>query len=101
MPASRRLLFQVRLPFAERGEAVHGGAMRESALRRGDVFLLAAPGLLRRRLQGASVGEGEFPWEAADLVHGVEMGGGLLVRLTAGKESDAWHRGRNAELEHG
>ena len=55
---------------------------------------LAGPGLLRRRLQRAAVGEGELPGQAADPVHGVKMGGRLLVRLAAGQEGDARHRRR-------
>src|SRR5213593_698770 len=94
----RRLLLEIRLPLAERGEAVHAGTMGEGALRRGRVLRLAAPGLLRRRLQGAAVREGELPRRAADLVDGVEMGGRFLVRLAAGEERDSRHGGGHAAL---
>src|SRR5580700_10567782 len=47
---SRRFPFQVGFPLAERGEAVHHGAVAEGALRGGDVFGFARPGFLRRGL---------------------------------------------------
>jgi nucleoid DNA-binding protein len=43
----------------------------------------------RCRLQGAAIGEGEPPGQAAGLVHGVEMCGRILMRLAAGQERDA------------
>src|SRR5690242_11802456 len=75
------LFLQIRLPLSGRGGAVHARAMREGALARGDVLRLAAPGLLRSSLQRTSVGEGERPGQAADLVHRVEMRGRLFIRL--------------------
>src|ERR1043165_9081781 len=74
-----RLLFQVLLPLPQCRKPVHPGAVREGALRRRDVLGLPAPGLLRRGLQRAAIGEGELPGEWPELVHGVEMGGRLLV----------------------
>src|SRR5256885_12332367 len=53
----------------------------------------------RRRLQRPSVGEGETPRQSADPVHGIEMRGGLFVRLPTGKESDAGYRGWHAVLQ--
>src|SRR5688572_24315670 len=85
----RCLLLQILLPLALAGEAVHRGAMGEGTLGGGDVFALARPGLLRRRLQCAAIREGQFPRQSADLVHRVEVRGRLLVRLSAGQESDA------------
>src|SRR6266700_6769910 len=90
---SRRLLLEVLLPLSKRGEPVHHGAMGEGALRSGDVLGFARPGLLRRRLQRAAIAEAEPPGQAAELVHGVEVGGRLFVRLVAGEEGDARHRG--------
>src|ERR1700680_4784832 len=72
---SRWLFLQVMLPLPARGEPVHHGAVGEGALGRGDVLGLAGPGLLRRRLQGSAVTEGQSPGQAADTVHGIEMRG--------------------------
>src|SRR5262249_60613092 len=74
-------LLQILLPLPTRGEAVHHGAVDEGALGGRDVFAPAGPGLLRRRLQRAAVAESESPRQAADAGNGVEVGGGLLVRL--------------------
>src|SRR5258707_1334652 len=94
-----RFLFQILLPLAERREAVHHGAMGKSALRGRHVFGLAAPGLLRRRLQGAAIQEGELPGQRSELVHRVEMRGCLFVRLAAGEEGDTGDSARHAGLE--
>src|SRR3954452_7936769 len=75
-----RFLFQVLLPLAERGEAVHAGAMGKSALRGRDILGFAAPGLLRSRLQGAAIREGEFPGQRSKLVHRIEVRGCVFVR---------------------
>src|SRR4051812_5713495 len=75
---SRLFAFQILLPLAERGKRVHPRAMGEGALRRGDVLGFPGPGLLRRGLQRAAVGEGELPGQGPKLVHGVEMRGRLL-----------------------
>src|SRR5690606_2778085 len=83
---------QAVVPLALGGQGVHPRAVDEGALGGRDVLGLAAPGLLRRGLQGAAVGEGHLPGEAADLVHRVEVGGGLLVRLAAGEVGDARNR---------
>src|SRR2546428_6706736 len=92
----RCLLLQIVLPLAEAGETVHHGAVREGALRRRDVFALARPCLLRGGLQRAAVAEGEPPRAAANSVYRIEMGGRLLVRLTAGEEGDAGYGGGDA-----
>src|SRR5262245_66639405 len=81
--ALRRLAFQVLLPLPERGEAVHHGAVEESTLTGSNVLGLARPRLLRRRLQRPAVAEGEFPRQAADLVHRVEVRRRGLIRLPA------------------
>src|SRR6266700_566738 len=94
-----RFLFQILLPLAERRQAVHPGAMGKSALRGRDVLGFAAPGLLRSRLQGAAIREGEFPGQWSKLVHGVEMRGCVFVRLAAGEERDTRHRAGHAGLE--
>ena len=47
-------LFQVGLPLAERGEAVHLGAMREGALAGSDVLRLARRRLLPQEEAGES-----------------------------------------------
>src|SRR5580698_4010579 len=69
----RLLRFQVGLPFAFARERIHPRAVGEGPLAGGDVFSLARPGLLRRRLQRATIGEGKTPRQTADPVHGVEM----------------------------
>ena len=96
---SRGFALEIGLPLAERRKPVHFGAMAERALRGGDVFRFARPSLLRRRLQRAAIGESQMPGQGAELVHGVEMRGRFLVRLAAGQERDAGHRGRHAGLE--
>src|SRR5258708_15313084 len=73
--------------------------MREGPLSRGDVFGLAFPRRLRRVLKRTTVGEGKVPRQISDFVHGVEVGGRLLVALSAGEESDARHRAWYAILE--
>src|SRR3954453_6248781 len=70
---SRLFSFQILLPLAEPREPVHAGAVRKGALRRRDILGLAGPCLLRRRLQGAAVGEGQLPGKRTELVHGIEM----------------------------
>src|SRR3954463_8612267 len=81
--ALRRLLLKVLFPLPARGQAVHGSAVRECALRGGDIPALTRPSLLPRCLQRPTVAEREAPRQVADLVHGVEVGGRLLVRLSA------------------
>ena len=57
----------------------------ESLLGCGDVLGLTLPGLEGRGLKGAAVREGEGPGvgDGRDLVHLVQVQGGLLLRLTA------------------
>src|SRR5690242_9841832 len=76
---SRLFAFQVGLPLAERRKSVHPGAVDEGALRGRRVFGLSGPGLLRGVLQRTAIGEGELPGQRGELVHGVEVGGRLLV----------------------
>src|SRR3954452_5960978 len=85
---SRLFAFQVGPPLAERRQTVHPGAVDEGALGGGHVFGLSGPGLLGGMLQGTAVRESELPGERAQLVHGVEVGGRLLVGLAAGEERD-------------
>src|SRR5882672_8339032 len=94
-----RFLFQILLPLAERREAVHFGAMGKGALRRRGVLGFATPGLLRSRLQGAAIREGEFPGQRPKLVHRIEMRSGIFVRLAAGEEGDARNSAGHAGLE--
>src|SRR3954466_2640533 len=70
---SRLFAFQVGLSLAECRQPVHPGTMDGGALRRGHVFGLSGPGLLRGMLQGPAVGEGELPGQGAKLVHRVEV----------------------------
>src|SRR5947209_20108818 len=98
MASGRRLLLILR-PAAHRGETVHAGAMGEGGLRRRDVARLSRPGLLRRRLQRASIAEGDRPRQRAKAVDGIEIGSHLDIGLTAGQESDAGYRHRHAALE--
>src|SRR5215475_15134688 len=82
-PSLCRLLFQVGRPLALACERIHARAMCECPLARGDVLGLARPCLLRCRLQCATVGEGEPPGQGSQPVHGIEMGGSLLISLAA------------------
>ena len=63
-------------------------------------FSACRPGLLRRGLQRAAVGEGQLPGQRPMRVHGVEVRGRLFVALAAGEEGDARHGGRHAVLQH-
>ena len=96
----RRFAFQVGFPLAERGEAVHHGAVVEGALCCRDVFGFAGPGFLRRGLQRAAVGERDVPRQRAHLVDGVEMRGGVFVGLAARQERDTGHGGGHAFFQH-
>src|SRR5438874_13582997 len=94
------LFFEVAIPLAFRGEAVHARAMVKRLLRRADVRRLAAPGLQRRVLQRAAVAEGERPGERTHAIHRVEVRGRVLVGLPAREEHDAGKRGGDGALEH-
>src|SRR5437016_5345128 len=96
---SRSFFFQVRIPLADSGEAVHARTMCERTLCQSEIGGLAVPRLLWRRLQGAAVGESEPPGNVEALVDGVQMCGRVFVRLSAGKKSDSRHRRRHAGLE--
>ena len=69
-------------------------------LRRGNIFRFSLPGRLRRVLQRAAIREGQLPRQIADLVHCIEVGGCLLVALSARQESDARHCAGYAFLQH-
>ncbi|EGE56035.1 hypothetical protein RHECNPAF_770083 [Rhizobium etli CNPAF512] len=92
-------LFQVLLPVALGGEAVHLGAVGEFALAGGDIFRLAVPGLEGAVLQGAAIGEGDEPGQVKTIDRG-KMRGRLFRGLAAGEESDAGNRRRNRALQH-
>ena len=82
------------------GGAVAPGAVVERLLARGDPAWVALPGLERRRLQRAAVGEAELPRvRLRHGVHGVQVRGGHLVALAAGEEHDAGHRGGHGAPE--
>ena len=54
------------------------------------------PRFKRRRLQCAAVGETQLPGLLLRVgVHGVEIGSGGLIALSAGEEIDAGHGGRH------
>ena len=72
------------------GLTVGLGALHELSLTLGDVLLLAGPRLEHGGLQGAAVAEGECPgFPAGVFVDGVQIHGGLLLRLTTRQEGDA------------
>src|ERR1035437_3705547 len=63
------------------GQAVELGPVQEGLLGRSAVGRVATPRLLRRGLQRPAVREAQLPRMRAALVHGVEVGGGVLVAL--------------------
>src|SRR6185503_19158817 len=69
------LLLEIGAPLALRREAVHLGAVVEGLLRGGGVARLSAPGLERRILQRARVGERQRPRQALHRRHRVEVRG--------------------------
>jgi len=73
--------------------------VRKGTLRGGNVFGLARPRLLRRRLQGAAIREGELPRQIAEFVHCIEMRRRLFVGLATGEERDAGHRAGHTGLQ--
>ena len=77
------------------------GSLDELLLAGLAVLWLASPGLEGGGLQGAAVGEGDGPGPVkGTLVHGIQVDGGLLLRLAARQEGDAWGRmeaGRQGE----
>src|SRR5262249_26070814 len=73
--------------------------MMEGALARREIILLACPCLERWGLQGAAIGEAQYPWMRAHLIHGIEMRGCQLVALTTGQECDTWYRTRHVTFE--
>src|SRR5262245_24008874 len=97
---SGRLFLHVGFPLTKCRKPVHFRAMREGALRRGDVFRFALPDRLRGMLKRPTVREREPPRQISDLVHCIEVGGRLLVALSARKKSDSGHGSGNAILEH-
>ena len=98
-PAKLCSLFHLFRIAAAARRAVHLRAVIENLLRRGDVGVFAFPGLERRILQRARIGEAHLPRMRAKLVHGVEMLGGAHRALTAGQKSDARYRRRHGALQ--
>lgn len=71
------------------GKAVGQGSLDIFFLGGLQVFLLSAPGLQGRGLQGSAIREGQGPrLQQGALVDGVEVDGGLLLALASGEEGD-------------
>jgi hypothetical protein len=65
-----------------------------------NVLRLAGPGLERALLEGTAEGEGQRPrLLGAELVHGVEVQGRLLLALPTGQEDDGGHGSGDGPLE--
>jgi hypothetical protein len=65
-----------------------------------NVLLLASPGLEGARLKGTAKGEGQSPrLLGVELVHGVEVEGGLLLTLATREEDNGGHGSRDSPLE--
>src|SRR6266480_2581333 len=87
LTASCRLRgFHVFGVFAEPGLAVARGAMMKRLLGSSDIRRLAFPSFKHRRLQSAPEGKTQLPRQVRQTIHCVEMLGGLLISLPAGKE---------------
>src|SRR5947207_12640933 len=69
------------------------------ALGRLDVLLVAAPGLQRCRLEGATVRKGELPRMRAHRIHRVQSSRCLFLGLPARKEDDSRYRRGNVPAE--
>ena len=69
--------------FTLRGETVGACALEEHFLCGFGVLFLSLPGVEDGLLEGTSVRESEGPWagDVSELVHLVEVDGGLLFRL--------------------
>jgi len=64
------------------------------------VLLLASPGLEGACLEGTAEGEGQGPrLLGVELVHGIQVQGGLLLTLSTREEDDGGHGSRNSPLE--
>jgi len=74
------------------GSTVGTGSLEEGSLGSWDIASLTLPGLKDGLLEGTSVRESKSPWssDVLDLVHGIEVKGSGLLRLTSGKEGDSW-----------
>ncbi|CEE78298.1 hypothetical protein XAC2852_710026 [Xanthomonas citri pv. citri] len=94
------LINRSTLPLTQRGQAVFLRALVDDLLRLGEVAgHVLGPQLQRGLLHGAAVGEAQRPGQIAELVHFVEVGGGLLVGLAAGQEHDARQDRRHGGLQ--
>jgi len=64
------------------------------------VLHLAKPGLECACLEGTAEGEGQGPrLLGVELVHGIQVQGGLLLALSTREEDDGRHSSRNSPLE--
>lgn len=73
------------------------GTLHEFLLASLHILVLAAPSPQHRGLESTPVAEGEGPGLLGHhtLVDGVQVHGGLLLRLAAGEEGDAGHGSRH------
>ena len=94
-----RLLFQLFRPQPNRRQAVHFGAVIQRGLGGWHIFRAVAPDGHRLALQGAGVGEAQFPGQIVVRVHPIEARGSVIVALTAGKEDDAGNGRGNLPAE--
>lgn len=70
-------------------KSLYLGPLEELGLCEGHILGLAAPRAQHGGLQGASVAEGQCPRLAANvLVDGVQIDGGILLRLASRQEGD-------------
>lgn len=85
------LALGAQISLAQSSLSIGLGTSHESFLSSHIVFLLSSPCLESRRLQGATKGEGQGPGlgNLRDLVHGCQVSGGLLFRLTARQKHDS------------
>lgn len=81
--------------------AVGAGANDQGGLGRGDVLVLAEPGLEAGLLEGAAVGEGERPGlGSGGVVDVIEGQRRLLLGHSTREEGDAGHGGGDGVLQH-
>lgn len=61
---------------------------------------LSLPGVQDTCLQSPAIGECEGPWLGRfQLIDGIQIDGGFLLRLTSREESYSWHCGRNCAFQ--
>lgn len=77
--------------------SVSRGTLKEGLLGGLNILSLALPSGKDRLLEGTTVGEGQGPWafDLTDLVHGIQVEGGLFLRLSTGQEADTGEGGDN------